>query len=144
MDIDDLVYNNGFRDYRCSTLISITFLLILVMMFNATFNNISVLSYAWWSVLLVEEVKESHIPVASQWSLTNIITESCIEYSTPWTGFELTNLVVIVTSSSSNTLQIASGVLSQIDAACPPGNSIQNPNWNPKLEYVQLKTSIYI
>ena len=28
-------------------------------------------------------------------------------------------------SSSSNTLQI---VLSQIDAACPPGNSIQNPN----------------
>jgi hypothetical protein len=28
-------------------------------------------------------------------------------------------------SSSSNTLQI---VLSQIDAACPPGNRIQNPN----------------
>ena len=36
------------------------------MVFNATFNNISVIS--WWSVLLVEETGipgESHLPVAS-------------------------------------------------------------------------------
>ena len=38
------------------------------MMFNATFNNISVIS--WWSVLLVEETRvpvENHQPVASHW-----------------------------------------------------------------------------
>jgi len=36
------------------------------MVFNATFNNISVIS--WWSVLLVEETgvsAENHRPVAS-------------------------------------------------------------------------------
>jgi len=38
------------------------------MVFNATFNNISVLS--WWSVLLVEETGvpgENHWPVRSHW-----------------------------------------------------------------------------
>jgi len=38
------------------------------MVFNATFNNISVIS--WWSVLLVEETavpEENHRPVASPW-----------------------------------------------------------------------------
>ena len=36
------------------------------MVFNATFNNISVIS--WWSVLLVEEItipEENHRPAAS-------------------------------------------------------------------------------
>jgi hypothetical protein len=39
---------------------------IRVMVFNATFNNISVIS--WWSVLLVEETGvpgENHRPVTS-------------------------------------------------------------------------------
>jgi len=38
------------------------------MMFNATFNNISVIS--WWSVLLVEETRiswENQWTVASHW-----------------------------------------------------------------------------
>ena len=38
------------------------------MVFNATFNNISVIS--WQSVLLVEEIGEpveNHRPTASQW-----------------------------------------------------------------------------
>jgi hypothetical protein len=34
-----------------------------VMVFNDTFNNISVIS--WWSVLLMEETGENHRPVAS-------------------------------------------------------------------------------
>ena len=37
------------------------------MVFNATFNNISAIS--WWLVLLVEEIgvsEENHRPVASQ------------------------------------------------------------------------------
>ena len=33
------------------------------MMFNATFNNISAIS--WWSVLLVEETGENNRPIAS-------------------------------------------------------------------------------
>ena len=33
------------------------------MLFNATFNNSSVIS--WWSVLLVEETGENHRPVTS-------------------------------------------------------------------------------
>jgi len=35
------------------------------MVFNATFNNISVIS--WRSVLLVEETRENHWPVESHW-----------------------------------------------------------------------------
>ena len=39
-------------------------------MFNATFNNISVIS--WWQLLLVEETRvpgENHRPAASQWQI---------------------------------------------------------------------------
>jgi len=36
----------------------------MVMVFNANFNNTSVIS--WRSVLLVEEIEEHHRPVASQ------------------------------------------------------------------------------
>ena len=36
-----------------------------VMVFNTTFNNISVIS--WWSVLLMEETGENYQPVASHW-----------------------------------------------------------------------------
>ena len=41
-------------------------LFVCLMVFNATFNNISVIS--WWYVLLVEETGrpgENHLPVAS-------------------------------------------------------------------------------
>ena len=59
------------------------------MVFNATFNNISAIS--WRSALLMEETGvpgENHSK-----SLTNFITYCCIEY----TGFKLTTLVVIGT-----------------------------------------------
>jgi hypothetical protein len=36
----------------------------MVMVFNANFNNTSVIS--WRSVLLVEEIEENHTPVVSQ------------------------------------------------------------------------------
>ena len=41
---------------------------VRVMVFNTTFNNISVIS--WWSVFLVEETRvprENHRPVANHW-----------------------------------------------------------------------------
>ena len=42
-----------------------TFMCRWFVVFNATFNNISVIS--WQSVLLVEETEENHWPVASHW-----------------------------------------------------------------------------
>jgi hypothetical protein len=63
------------------------------MVFNTTFNNISVTS--WWSVLLLEETGvpgENQRPVASHWqTLSHNIASST------WTGFEITTLVVIGT-----------------------------------------------
>ena len=59
------------------------------MVFNATFNNISVIS--WWSVLLVEETggpAENHRPD----KLYHIML-----YTSPWLRFELTTSVMIGT-----------------------------------------------
>ena len=67
--------------------------LIRIMVFNATFNNISGMS--WRSVLLVEETGENHRPVASHWQtlLHNVVS------STPRheQRFELTTSVMIDT-----------------------------------------------
>jgi hypothetical protein len=58
---------------------------------NATFKNISVIS--WRSVLLV---KKTGVPSenVSHWQT---LSHNVIEYTSPWTGFELTLLVVIGT-----------------------------------------------
>ena len=68
---------------------------IMVIVFNDTFNNISDIS--WLSVLFVEETE---VPGEKQKtcrkSLTNFITQGCIEYTWPWARFELTTLVVVV------------------------------------------------
>ena len=63
------------------------------MVFNATFNTISVIS--WLSVLLVEETgrKGKKQPTCHK-SLTNFHIMLCIS---PWTGFEPTTLVEIGT-----------------------------------------------
>ena len=69
---------------------------VMVMVFNATFNNVSIIS--WWSVLLVEETgipKENHSPVGSHWQ--TFIAKCCMEYTSPWVGMELTTLVVMCT-----------------------------------------------
>jgi hypothetical protein len=68
---------------------------VSVMVFNATLNNISVIS--WWSVLLMEEtgLPEKNPPCRK--SLTNFITYCCIEYTSPRLAFEPTTLVVKVT-----------------------------------------------
>ena len=66
------------------------------MVFNTTFNHISVIS--WRSVLLVEETgvpRENHRPAVSHWQTSS--HNGCIEYTSPWVGFELTTLVVIGT-----------------------------------------------
>jgi hypothetical protein len=72
-------------------LISLFFVCLIV--FNANFNNISVIS--WRSVLLVEETGgpgENHRPVASHCKLYHIML-----YTSPWSRFELATSVVIGT-----------------------------------------------
>jgi len=62
------------------------------MVFNATLNNISAIS--WQSVLLVEETwvpGENHRPAASHWQ---ILSHCCFDFISPWAGFKLTTLVV--------------------------------------------------
>jgi hypothetical protein len=59
---------------------------VWVMVFNATFNNVSVI--LWRSVLLVEEAVVQKCtmrkPLTDRNSLTNFITKCCIEYTSPW------------------------------------------------------------
>ena len=64
------------------------------MVFNTTFNNISVIS--WRSLFLVEETGasgENHRPAASHWQTM------LYRVHLAWAGFELTTLVVIKTTT---------------------------------------------
>jgi hypothetical protein len=65
------------------------------MVFNATFNNISAIS--WQSVLLVEETAvpgENHWPAASHWQ---ILSHDVASHTPHLSGVELTTLMVIGT-----------------------------------------------
>jgi len=68
--------------------------MVMVMIFNTTFNNISVIS--WQSAFLVEEAgvpRENHSPVASHWLYHIMLYRLHIA----WLGFKLKTLVVIGT-----------------------------------------------
>ena len=70
------------------------FKFVCSMVFNANFNNISVIS--WRTVLLVKETRESrenHWPVASHWQTLS----HNIVHPSPWSRFELIASVVIGT-----------------------------------------------
>ena len=66
-----------------------------LMVFDATFNNISVLS--WRSVVLVEKTGENHRLVESHWQIYHIML-----HTSPWSKFELTTSVVIGTDCIGN------------------------------------------
>jgi hypothetical protein len=81
------IFNSNRLIYSCFTRRSIIFfrLFVCLMVFNTTFNNISVIS--WWSVLLVEETGgpgENHRPVASHWKTLshNVVHLAQIEIRT--------------------------------------------------------------
>jgi hypothetical protein len=57
--MDTNMINKGTRDEILSEINLVNWF----MMFNATFNNISVIQ--WWSVLLVEEAGDNRRPVVS-------------------------------------------------------------------------------
>ena len=65
-------------------------MMVRVMVFNNTVNNISAIS--WRSLLLVKESKAKYPEKTTNLpkSLTNLITQCCIEYTSPSVGFELT------------------------------------------------------
>jgi hypothetical protein len=52
-----------------------------VIVFNATFNNISVTS--WRSILLMEETGENHLPFASHWQTLSYNVVSCTSPPSP-------------------------------------------------------------
>jgi hypothetical protein len=59
-----------------------------VMIFNATFNKISAIS--WRLVLLVEELEENHRPAASHWqTLSQTSWESCVSHASTHMVFGL-------------------------------------------------------
>ena len=69
------------------------FWLVGFMVFNATFNNPSLMS--WWSVLLVEETGvpgENHRPVASHWQT---LSHNVVSSTPRLSGLVLTTLMVI-------------------------------------------------
>jgi hypothetical protein len=89
----------GFRLYCQTTKLRnlVPYERVRVRLFNATFNNISAIMMscigggnrsAWIN------------PQTCRKSLTNFITQCCIEYTSPWEGFEVTTLVVINADST--------------------------------------------
>ena len=71
---------------------------VKITIINATFSNISVMS--WWLVLLVERTRvpgENHRPVASQWQT---VSDNALANTPRRLGFELTSLVVKIYSQS--------------------------------------------
>jgi hypothetical protein len=57
-----------------------------VMVFNTTFNNISVI--LWWSVLLMGETAENHRPVASHWQT---LSHNVVSSTPGWSGIRTHN-----------------------------------------------------
>jgi hypothetical protein len=77
--------------FKWKFLLSQYFLMVLFVVFNATFNNISVIS--WRSVLLVEETaipRERKPPNCCCVSHCQILSHNVVH--PPWAGFESTSL----------------------------------------------------
>jgi hypothetical protein len=71
---------SGYQYRICTGILHLVTRKCRVMVFNATFNNISVIS--WRSVLLVDETGENHRPAVSHWQ-TLSHNQCCIEYTSP-------------------------------------------------------------
>ena len=88
-------------------------LFVCLMVLNATFNNISVIS--WRSVLLVEETggpKQNHRPVASHWQTLshNVVHLALIEIQTQWWQTMIAWIVVNPTTIRSQPHQPLTGI----------------------------------
>jgi hypothetical protein len=118
------------------------------MVFNTTINNISAIT--WQSVLLLEETEVfKRKPSTCHKSLTNFITYCCIKYTSPWTGFKLTTLVLTTTyltgSCKSNYCEITfiRGVPIFVVFVGRLIHEIKNPTTNKQWNLGSSLTSIY-
>jgi len=131
------------------------------MVFNATFNNISAIS--WLSVLLVKETGENHQPVASHWQTLshNVVLSDLRQVGgfSPGTSFSSTNesdrhdITEILLKMALNTINQTTKPLKIVKSAklkvCPKMTSPkvkvqQHPNgkfWNSKYFFFRNDTS---
>ena len=91
---------------------------VCLMVLNATFNNISVIS--WQSVLLVEETGESHDLSQVTDKLDHIML-----YTSPWSRFELTTSVVIGTDCIGSCKSNYHAIM-----------VMSTPKWNQKWQFI--------
>ena len=126
------------------------------MVFNATFNNISV--KLWRSVLLVKETRvpgENHWPVASHWPnllhnvsstprLGRIRTHNLVAIGTDYIGSYKSNYDMITTTTASNRTSNYPKKMTNLTWRLLQGSTVQhyyaisnivniciNKNWNP-------------
>jgi hypothetical protein len=71
--------------------------IIFLHFVNASFNNIPAISYVQVSCIREGNRSTRRKPPTYSKSLTQFITYSCIEYTSPWSGFKCKTLVVIGT-----------------------------------------------
>jgi hypothetical protein len=97
------LYINQLKCWHCIMF----FCFVWFMVFNATFNNILVIS--WWSVLLVEDPEK----ITDMSQVTDKLYHIML-YTLPWAGIESTTSVVICTDC------IGSCNPTTIRPRCPP------------------------
>ena len=100
------------------------------MVFNATFNNISVIS--WWSALLVDETGvpgENHRSVASHWQTLsgNIVHLALIEIRTHNISVQI-RLIIYSETCLKRTLSKPKACLNQTDFTVPSTKCLYNLN----------------
>ena len=103
-----------------------TFDRVRIMVFNATFNNFSVI--LWQSVLLMEETRvpgENHRPVSSHWQTlsSNVVSSTC--------RHELTTLVVIDTDCTGSCKSIYYAIMT-MTAPSVFSDKLKNIYWREK------------
>ena len=98
---------------------------------------------SWRLVLMVEETRVlwGNPPICRK-SLTNFITECCIEYTSQWAGFEFTTLVVIGTDCIGSCKSNCHTIMTTTDVSCRM-RVMGSLTWNRKIYFYNRKIWIF-